>query len=280
MLVIDDNPQIRDVVHRVLTSAGYRVTTAASGLDALTLLDDPDVTADLVLTNVVMPGITGNAFAAQLHARRPDMKILFMSDTNARTTRARPGPGKAFRWWANPSPGPRCWRRSAGCSARARPGPTQNETGSAAVSRTARGEAVVARPVDPGQGHSRGHAPAGRPDRHRAGQSGPAANERQERQVGMAASALSTSANQVLADAVNAETGVRGYVATGNPLFLDPYNLTLTRLAKDHRHAPGRGHGRRGPRTGAGRGRDHSQGDGGAGADARRGQRPAPPPAP
>ena len=58
-------------------------------------------------------------------------------------------------------------------------------------------------------------------------------NERQERQAAMAASALSTSANQVLADAVNAETGVRGYVATGNPLFLDPYNLTLKRLTKD-----------------------------------------------
>ena len=58
-------------------------------------------------------------------------------------------------------------------------------------------------------------------------------NEAQERQVARAASALSTSANQVLADAVNAETGVRGYVATGNPLFLDPYNLTLTRLAPD-----------------------------------------------
>ncbi len=79
VLVIDDNPQIREVVHRVLTSAGYRVTTAASGQDALTLLDDPDVTADLALTDVVMPGLTGTAFAAQLQARRPDMKILFMS---------------------------------------------------------------------------------------------------------------------------------------------------------------------------------------------------------
>jgi PAS domain S-box-containing protein len=79
VLVIDDNPQIREVVHRVLTSAGYGVTTAASGQDALDLLDDPDITADLVLTDVVMPGITGNAFTAQLRARRPGMKILFMS---------------------------------------------------------------------------------------------------------------------------------------------------------------------------------------------------------
>jgi CheY-like chemotaxis protein len=79
VLVIDDNPQIREVVHRVLSSAGYHVTTAASGQDGLALLDDRDVAADLVLTDVVMPGITGNAFAAELQARRPDMKILFMS---------------------------------------------------------------------------------------------------------------------------------------------------------------------------------------------------------
>jgi len=79
VLVLDDNPQIRDVVHRVLSSAGYRVTTAASGQEALALLDDPGVTADLVLTDVVMPGLTGNAFAAQLQARRPDIKVLFMS---------------------------------------------------------------------------------------------------------------------------------------------------------------------------------------------------------
>jgi two-component system, cell cycle sensor histidine kinase and response regulator CckA len=79
VLVIDDNPQIREVVHRVLTSAGYGVTTAAGGQDALDLLDNPDITADLVLTDVVMPGITGNAFAAQLKARRPGLKILFMS---------------------------------------------------------------------------------------------------------------------------------------------------------------------------------------------------------
>jgi two-component system, cell cycle sensor histidine kinase and response regulator CckA len=79
VLVIDDDRQVRDVVHRVLTSAGYRVTTSASGQDALTLLNEPDVAADLVLTDVIMPGITGNAFAAQLRAQRPDVKILFMS---------------------------------------------------------------------------------------------------------------------------------------------------------------------------------------------------------
>jgi signal transduction histidine kinase/ActR/RegA family two-component response regulator len=58
-------------------------------------------------------------------------------------------------------------------------------------------------------------------------------NEQQERHVALTASALSTAAQQILSDAVNAETGVRGYAATGEPLFLQPYNLTLTRIAKD-----------------------------------------------
>jgi signal transduction histidine kinase/ActR/RegA family two-component response regulator len=58
-------------------------------------------------------------------------------------------------------------------------------------------------------------------------------NERQERSVALTASAVNTSAQQVLADAVNAETGVRGYAATGNPLFLQPYDKSLTRIAGD-----------------------------------------------
>ena len=58
-------------------------------------------------------------------------------------------------------------------------------------------------------------------------------NERQERHVALTASVLTAAAQQVLADAVNAETGVRGYAATLDPLFLAPYNLTLARIAKD-----------------------------------------------
>ena len=58
-------------------------------------------------------------------------------------------------------------------------------------------------------------------------------NERQERSVAVTASAVNTSAQQVLADAVNAEAGVQGYAATRDPLFLQPYDRSLTRLAGD-----------------------------------------------
>lgn len=79
VLVVDDEPAIRDVAHRVLTSAGYRVITAANGQDALDILEDPGTSADVLLTDVVMPGMTGEAFAARIKTMRPGIRVLFMS---------------------------------------------------------------------------------------------------------------------------------------------------------------------------------------------------------
>jgi CHASE3 domain sensor protein len=53
-------------------------------------------------------------------------------------------------------------------------------------------------------------------------------NESHERAGSINALNLENAANQVLADAVNGETGVRGYVATRDPIFLAPYTLALT----------------------------------------------------
>jgi two-component system, cell cycle sensor histidine kinase and response regulator CckA len=79
VLVVDDDAAIRNVAHRVLASAGYRVMTAADGQEALGLLGDPEKAVALVLTDVVMPGMTGKAFAAQAQAVRPGIAVLFMS---------------------------------------------------------------------------------------------------------------------------------------------------------------------------------------------------------
>jgi PAS domain S-box-containing protein len=79
VLVVDDEPAIREVAHRVLTSAGYQVVTAAHGPEAVGLLGNPELAVDMVLTDVVMPGMTGAAFLAQAHAMRPGLPILFMS---------------------------------------------------------------------------------------------------------------------------------------------------------------------------------------------------------
>jgi PAS domain S-box-containing protein len=79
VLVVDDDPAIREVIHRILSSAAYRVVTAGNGQEALSLLADPATPADLVLTDVVMPGMTAKAFAAGLQALRPGIRVLFMS---------------------------------------------------------------------------------------------------------------------------------------------------------------------------------------------------------
>jgi signal transduction histidine kinase/ActR/RegA family two-component response regulator len=60
-------------------------------------------------------------------------------------------------------------------------------------------------------------------------------SEDRERGVSRSARALDSAASQVLADAVNAESGIRGYAAARDPLFLAPYNLTLTRIGAERR---------------------------------------------
>jgi signal transduction histidine kinase/ActR/RegA family two-component response regulator len=57
--------------------------------------------------------------------------------------------------------------------------------------------------------------------------------EREQRRVAIVDLHLSSSANQVLSDAVNAETGVRGYLGTDDALFLDPYTVAIARLGGD-----------------------------------------------
>ena len=60
-------------------------------------------------------------------------------------------------------------------------------------------------------------------------------DESNERSVSTAARTLADTANQLLLDMMNAETGVRGYATTRDPIFLDPYNLTLTRIGTERR---------------------------------------------
>jgi PAS domain S-box-containing protein len=85
VLVVDDEAAIRDVAHRVLTSAGYQVVTAANGHEALALLGDPKTAADLMVSDVIMPGMTAAAFAAQVRALRPGLPVLFMSGYERRS---------------------------------------------------------------------------------------------------------------------------------------------------------------------------------------------------
>jgi DNA-binding response OmpR family regulator len=78
ILTVDDDPDVRQFANTVLAEAGFRVLEAVSGEAALLLLDEePGI--DLLLTDIVMPGLSGLDLARQARHRWPDMKVLFAS---------------------------------------------------------------------------------------------------------------------------------------------------------------------------------------------------------
>jgi CheY-like chemotaxis protein len=79
ILLVEDNTALRKLATRVLEPAGYTVLGAAEGTEALRLLEGHEEPVHLLLSDVVMPGMSGRKLAEQLAQTRPRMKVLFMS---------------------------------------------------------------------------------------------------------------------------------------------------------------------------------------------------------
>jgi hypothetical protein len=79
ILLVEDEASVRSVASDILTKSGYAVTSVDSGEAALELWLARPAPFDLVLTDVVMPGMTGWALGEQLHAHAPTQKIIYMS---------------------------------------------------------------------------------------------------------------------------------------------------------------------------------------------------------
>ena len=79
ILLVDDDDAVRAVVRRVLTSAGYVVLEAASGIGALRLLDESEQPIDIVLSDMVMPGMGGRDLAYEVRVRYPAAMLVLMS---------------------------------------------------------------------------------------------------------------------------------------------------------------------------------------------------------
>jgi CheY-like chemotaxis protein len=79
ILIVDDNPTPRKVAADSLITLGYNIYYASSGEEALSLFDDSNFKVDLVLTDIVMPGIDGRELADRLIEKRPGIKIILMS---------------------------------------------------------------------------------------------------------------------------------------------------------------------------------------------------------
>ncbi|HEY6267622.1 MAG TPA: response regulator [Candidatus Acidoferrum sp.] len=87
---MEDSEPLRKLVKTYLDSAGFRVFSAESGEAALELFTRIGVTLDLLLTDVVMPGMNGRALAEHLLSRQPGMKVLYMSGLHRGTRSSRP----------------------------------------------------------------------------------------------------------------------------------------------------------------------------------------------
>jgi CheY-like chemotaxis protein len=79
VLVVEDEDALREVTERILRRAGYTVLTAADGVQALRRAKAYPHRIDLLLTDVIMPGMLGKDVAAAVVAERPDTRVLFMS---------------------------------------------------------------------------------------------------------------------------------------------------------------------------------------------------------
>jgi PAS domain S-box-containing protein len=79
ILLVEDEPSVRKAAERILRSAGYRILSAANGGEALLQCERFEGRIDLLLTDVVMPEMSGRTLAARLKQRNPDLKVLFAS---------------------------------------------------------------------------------------------------------------------------------------------------------------------------------------------------------
>ena len=112
ILVVEDEPPLREVVRRILTEAGHEVLVASGGEEALEVVRDHPERIDLLLSDMVMPGMLGHQLAERLQELRPDIGVLYMSGFSesvvgtvaAQPSRPRSSTSRSLRR--------RCWRRS------------------------------------------------------------------------------------------------------------------------------------------------------------------------
>lgn len=123
ILVVDDDPRIRELVARVLRAQGWTVRAAGSGAEALEVLAACDGAVDLLVTDISMPEMDGKALVDRVRATWSAMRVLFMSGyADEQATREAMGGEVAFlgkpftsvdlsravreAWLADPAPWP------------------------------------------------------------------------------------------------------------------------------------------------------------------------------
>jgi CheY-like chemotaxis protein len=85
VLVVDDEPSIRRLIAFALRPLGYNVLEASTGKEALDISNATDENIDLLLTDIIMPGISGTELSDALRKQRPGIKTIFMSGYTGNT---------------------------------------------------------------------------------------------------------------------------------------------------------------------------------------------------
>lgn len=91
ILVVEDEPAVRALARKMLERSGYRVTDAATPIDAESIFESRESEFDLLLTDVVMPGMAGPDLYERLASRKPSLKVVYMSGYTDNTTVRVPG---------------------------------------------------------------------------------------------------------------------------------------------------------------------------------------------
>jgi hypothetical protein len=79
VLLVDDEPGVRDLIRTVLTHAGYRTLVAGGPAEAVELSNTHPEPIALLLTDIILPGMSGRELAQVLGPRRPQMRLLYVS---------------------------------------------------------------------------------------------------------------------------------------------------------------------------------------------------------
>jgi two-component system cell cycle sensor histidine kinase/response regulator CckA len=79
VLLVEDDDLVRQLTREILLRNGYRVLEAADGVEALRLVSQSDGQIDLMVTDVVMPRMSGNELVGRARPLRPDMRVLYVS---------------------------------------------------------------------------------------------------------------------------------------------------------------------------------------------------------
>jgi two-component system cell cycle sensor histidine kinase/response regulator CckA len=83
ILIVEDDEALRKLVATVLSKAGYRVLAAEDAIEAAELLTSEECEIDLIIADIILPGLSGPELAREVLEQHPNVKVIFVSGSQA-----------------------------------------------------------------------------------------------------------------------------------------------------------------------------------------------------